>query len=197
MGALVIAAHIAIEIPISFQFFRDDRVGAKNTPAGKIMPQAFEDNYVGGEEQEGTGKIIARFRHGVEVLPGDCQRHDLGLAAAGGHFDAIAGEVIILEQAQVFVGAGIIFDQCFMAANASHFVQENERLDGFALGFMIGKLVTIGQAMVRPKPEIQQEPCGGTDTFIIFNAPFLHGAPDRRYAGCCFGGWLNEGGLAF
>ncbi len=63
LRAFGVAAHVAIEVPIGFQFFRDDGVGAKNTPAGKVMPQAFKYDHVRGEEQEGAGEVFVSFCH--------------------------------------------------------------------------------------------------------------------------------------
>jgi len=91
-------ARITIEIPKDFQFGRDDRIGAKNLAVGEILFQAFKDNDVGRDQQKGFGVIVARFGNGVEELPRDRERHHFGLAAPRCHLDAIAREIVVLQE---------------------------------------------------------------------------------------------------
>src|SRR5207247_4942845 len=90
-GALALAAGVAIEVPVDGELGRDDGVGAEDAAAGEVAAQALEDDDVGGDQEEGLGVGGGVFEDGVEVLPGDGEGHDLGLAAAGGHLDAVAG----------------------------------------------------------------------------------------------------------
>ena len=131
-GPLAVAAHVEVQVPEDAQLRRDNGIGAEDAPAGEVGAQPLEDDDVRREEQEGRGVIVPSFGDGVEVLPGDGERHDLGLAAAGGHLDGIASEIVVLED--VDAGhIGVPLDEIAMTANPLDLEEPDQRLDGFAL----------------------------------------------------------------
>jgi hypothetical protein len=66
----------------------------------EIGAQPLKDDDVGDNDQAGFGVGALVFQSGVEILPGDGQGDDFGFAAASSHFDAVAGIVVVLQEAQ-------------------------------------------------------------------------------------------------
>ena len=73
---------------------------------------------------------------GVEVLPGDGERHDLRLAAAGRHLDGVASEVVVLEDVDAGHGRESL-DEIAVPTDALDLVEIDERLDGLALRVVV------------------------------------------------------------
>ena len=122
--------------------------------AAEVGSQPLEDDDVGGDDQEGPGVVVARLGHGVEVLPGDGQRHHLRLAAAGRHLDAVAGEVVVLQELQVRP-AGEGFEQPLLPAHLDDLEQVDERFDGVPLGVVVGEAPAVRQAVVGEEPVVR------------------------------------------
>ena len=120
VGSFAVAAHIAVEIPEDLQFRRNDRVSAKDSATGEVGVETFEDDDVGGNDEGGLGVVVAGFNNGVEVLPGDGERHDLRLAASGRHLDAVAGEVVVLKEPEVRFFGDVVLQQVLVAAHSGH-----------------------------------------------------------------------------
>lgn len=74
----------------------------KDSSVGEVRAQALEDDDVWGDNQGRLCVVFAALSDGVEILPGYCQGHHFGLAAAGGHLHAVAGELVVLKQTQLF-----------------------------------------------------------------------------------------------
>ena len=154
---LAFAAHVALEIaPEDFHFRRHDGVGAEDAPAFEICPQALEHDHVRRDQQERLGEVVARLRHRVEKLPGDGQRHDFGLAAAGRHLHRVAGEVVVLQKPQI-AARGERLDEALVPPHLGDLVEINQRLDGFALEVVVGELAAVRQPVVGVEPVVQQD----------------------------------------
>ena len=138
-GPFALAAHVALKVPEDAQFVGDHRVGAEDAAALEIGPQSLEDDDVRRDQQKRLGEVVAALGDGVEVLPGDRQAHHLGLAAAGRHLDAVAGEVVVLEQLQVLAVRERL-DQVLLPADLGDLVELDERFDGVALGIVVFEL---------------------------------------------------------
>ena len=163
---LAFAAHVALEVaPEDFHFRRHDRIGAENATAFEIRPQALEHDHVRRDQEKRFGKVVARLRHRVEELPGNGQRHDLGLAAAGRHLHGVAGEVVVLQQAQIATrGEGL--DQALVPPHLGDLVEIDQRLDRFALEIVIGELAAVRQPMIGVEPVVQQDARGVADALV-------------------------------
>ncbi len=169
-GPLAFAAQVALEVPEDAQLFGNHRVVNEDAAAGEVGSQPLEDDDVGSEQEERLCVIVARLGDGVEILPGDGQRDDLRLAAAGRHLDAVAGEVVELQQFQV--GAqGERFDERLLAADFGDFVEVNERFDGVALGEVVGETATAGQAAVGEEPVVEEAARGVGGAGVVGGAP--------------------------
>ncbi len=170
------------------QMFRNQGQPPKNLPAFKIGAQSVEHNDIRRENQKRFGIFGGVAAHGVRKLPDDAERHDKRFAAAGRHFDAIAGEVVLREpgEAQVGVEYGVSFQQVGATAHLRDFVEIDQRFDGLALRVVIAKQAGQRQAVLGLKPEVQQFPRHVGRARVIALAPLADGLADRRNArrGC-------------
>jgi hypothetical protein len=110
MRALAFAAHDAVEVPEDVEFLGPDRVFAENLSGSEIGLQTFQNDHVRGDQQEGLRIVLGDLvllPYGIEVLPGDRQRHNLCLAAARGHFCAIAGKAVFWRKMKLFDVLGV------------------------------------------------------------------------------------------
>ena len=105
-GALSVPAHVGFHIPIQLQLRRDDRVCPEDAATAKVELEPLEHDHVGRDDQAGLGVLGVVLQHRVEVLPGDSKAHHLGLAAAGRHLEAVAGEIVVLEQPELAAQCG-------------------------------------------------------------------------------------------
>ena len=108
----------------------------KIRPPLEVRSQPLEHDDVRGDDQERLGVVVSRLGHGVEVLPGDRQGHHLGLAAAGRHLDAVAGEVVVLKQLQVLPGREGL-DQALLTADLGDLEEVDQGLDGVLLEIVV------------------------------------------------------------
>ena len=129
----------------------------KNAPGLEVGTQTLEDDNVWGDDQERPGVVVAALGHSVEILPGDDQAHHLGLAAPSGHFDAVAGEVVVLQQLQV-LPAGESLQQALLPPHPRHLIQVDERFDGVLLRVVVGEAAAVGQTVMGVEPPVEQAP---------------------------------------
>ncbi len=177
------AAHVALEIaPEDLQLRRNDGIGAENAAALEIRPQALEHDHVRGNQQKRLREIIARLRHCIEKLPGDGERHDLCLAATGRHLHGVAGKVVVLQEPQI-AACGIGLDEALVPPHRGDLEQIDQRLDGFALEIMVGKLAPARQPVVGMKPVVQQDARGVGYALAAIVAPGGDLLADARHAG--------------
>ena len=182
-GAFGVPAHVTFHIPIEAEFRRDDGIDAEDAPAREVALEALEDDDVGGDQEAGPGIVGVVLHHSVEVLPDHGQRCHFGLAAAGRHFEAVTGVVVVLEEAQLSAhGLGVGFDEGFVAARLGHFVEEDECFHGLALEGVVAEFEAVGQAVVGAEPVGEQGLGGGRRAFVVAIAPILHGLTDGRDA---------------
>ena len=144
-GPLRVAAHVEVHLPEDAQLRRDDRVGAEDPPAAEVGAQPLEDDDVRSDDEEGLGVVVAPLGHGVEVLPGDGERHDLRLAAAGRHLDGIPGEVVVLEDVDAR-HLGEPLDEVTVPTDPLDLVEPDERLHRLALGVVVLEGSPVGRA---------------------------------------------------
>ena len=180
-GTLAVAAHITVQVPEDAQFSRDDRIGVKDAPAGKVRTQSFEHDDIRRQQQERSGIVLATFSDGVEVLPGDRQCHDLGLAATRRHLDGVAGELIELQHVDARHG-GVAFDQVTMTADTFDLEQVDQRFNGLPLGRVVGEESSAGRPVVGCKPVIEKQLGGLGRALVLAITPFGHGLADCRHA---------------
>ena len=131
-GPLRVAAHVEVHLPEDAQLRRDDGVGPEDAPAAEVGAQPLEHDDVRGDDEERLGVVVAALGDSVEVLPGDGERHDLRLAAAGRHLDGVAGEVVVLQDVDAR-HLGEPLDEVPVPADLLDLVEPDERLDRLAL----------------------------------------------------------------
>ena len=169
MRSLPFAPHDAIEVPENVELFRADGVFAENFPGCEISLEAFQYDHVGRDKQKRLGIILGDLvllPHGIEILPGYGQRHDFGLAAAGGHFCAIARETVFRGQMQILGVLCVAFEQVLPAADFLNFPDVNECLDRLPLKFVILEGQAGSGLVTGFEPVIEQDACriGGAVT---------------------------------
>ena len=135
-GLFGLAAHHAIELPKDFQFSGNNRVRPEDALIGKISLQPLKHNHVRSNHQKRLGVILCRFvrfSHRVEKLPRNRQRHHLGLARAGCHLDAVAGEFVVRRKPHIAQVLRVPLQQIPPRANLLKLPNKDQRFDGFLL----------------------------------------------------------------
>ena len=115
--------------------------------------------------QNRVGKIVVGFRNRAAMLPSDRQRHDLRLAAAGGHLHTVTGEVVVLHQAQI-VSRREALQYRLLRAVLPDREEVYQRPGGFLLPGMIRELTTIGQSAVGMEPVIEKNASCVADALV-------------------------------
>ena len=179
---LAFPTHVTLEVPEDPQVVGDDRVDMEDAASLEVRPEPFEHDDVRGEHQERPGEVVAGLGQGVEVLPGDRQGHDLGLAAARGHLDAITREFIVLEQREILPGRERL-DQLLLAPDPGHLVEVDQGFHGMLLEIVILEPASVGEAVVGMEPPVQQAMCRVARARVTAPTPGIHLVADRRHAG--------------
>ena len=133
-----------LQVKIRFPFRRDEGKVLKDGVIGEGAPvylarvgfavEPVKHDQVGRDEQK-PGRVAAAVlgaEEAIEILPDDRQRHDEGLAGAGGHLEAVLGPVIrggVEGQADAEVAG-----EAVEVVVTAHFIDIDERLYRLALG---------------------------------------------------------------
>jgi hypothetical protein len=75
-------------------------------------------------------------------LPRYGKAHGFSLPATRCHFDAVASKIVVLQQVQIASG-GESLHEVLVPPHLRDFVQVDQRLDGLALGIVVGKLAPV------------------------------------------------------
>ena len=179
-GPFGIAAHVKLHIPVNLERLGNHRVLLEDATAGKIAAQPLKHDDVRRNQQESFGIIRTSFDDSVQILPGDGQGHDFGLAAAGGHLGAVTGKRKQLWRANFTgqIGRDKSLIKRRQIAGFGDLEDINQGLDGSLLGVVIGKFFAIGQLVVGMKPVIQQNARGFGRAFIMAFAPIRYLSAD-------------------
>ena len=178
---LRVAAHVEVHLPEDAQLRRDDGVGLEDPPATEVGAQPLEDDDVRRDDEERLGVVVATLGDGVEVLPGDGERHDLRLAAARRHLDGVPSEVVVLQDVDAR-HLGEALDEIPMAPDLLDLVEPDERLDRFALRVVVLEGLAVGTPVIRREPVVEERLGRVRRALVLLLAPLLDGLADLRDA---------------
>ena len=178
-----VAPHIkAHPAPLVGVLRRHHRIAAERGAAGKIALQPLKHNHIGRDNQK-PGRVTGalRFVDRVQVTPRYRQRHHHRLAAAGGHLDAVAGKVPVLQQPRLRVRQKGL-QQRAVVPRLLHFPGVNQRLHRRPLRRIEGEPPPVHR-VVGVKPPAQQPTGSVRGARVVGGAPFPHRMGDSRGAG--------------
>jgi len=192
---LAFATHHTVQIPEDAQLLRNDGVNLEDSAAGKVCLKSFQHDDIRRDEQKCFGVVLSGLRvltNRVQKLPGYDERHHLGLTGAGGHFDAVAGELIVGRQANTPEVLRVALQECLACPDLLELPDEDQALDRSLLGGVVLEGAAGGQAVVGLEPVVQEQSGGVGGAFVAARRPGGDRLADCGNTGCRAKGLLPK-----
>ena len=190
-GAASLVLENGGDVPIPAPSHRNERIAVENirTSSGglEILPQPLEHREIGCDQHEMPRERGFALTQRVEIAPHDGEAHNFRFAGTGGEFEGVARPTVVVgvhaQRRRLGIGSGEIAHQSTERADATHFIEIDERLHCLALAEIVAErcVCSIGQRheVIALEPVVQQFARGVRGTGIIRLPPVLHRPPQR------------------